>query len=47
MRTAAGLYKIGQHRRGKKAHHHDFYKVLLPGDDGEQRPVKLKEKEDA
>jgi hypothetical protein len=47
MRTAAGLYKIGQHRKGSKAHHHDFYRVLLPGDVGEQRPVKLKEKEDA
>jgi hypothetical protein len=43
MRTQVGIGpRVHQYRAGPKAGHHDFYKVLIPGDGTVQRPVRLK-----
>lgn len=43
MRTSAGIGpRIYQYRRGDKAGHHDFYKVVISGQGSDAKPVRVK-----
>ena len=43
MRTMAGIGpKTWQYRRGAKAGHHDYYKVIIPGKGTDAKPVRVK-----
>ena len=43
MRTQAGIGPaVGQYRAGPKSEHHDFYRVLIPGQGNKARPVRLR-----